>query len=177
MPVTIRIPQPLQKLTQGKAEVAVNGTTARELIANLEAQYAGIGERLLDGEGKLRRFVNIYLNDEDIRFLKNLDTPIKEGDKISIVPAIAGGVSIGDPANLREKFYLTFPQKLIKRPILWELMKKFDVIANIRTASVSNEIGLVALELEGSEEHITSARSWLEGLGVTVEPVEKNVIE
>ncbi|MBI1784641.1 MoaD/ThiS family protein [Candidatus Sumerlaeota bacterium] len=177
MPITVRIPQPLQKLTKGQAEVAAKGATAKEIIGHLERQFSGIGERLLDENGKLRRFVNIYLNDEDIRFLKNLDTPIKEGDKISIVPAIAGGVTIGDPKNLHQKFYLTFPQTLIKRPVLWELVKKFDVIPNIRTASVSNEIGLVALELEGAADQIESARAWLEQMNVTVEPVEKNVIE
>ena len=79
--------------------------------------------------------------------------------------------------NEKEKFYLTFPQKLIRRPIMWELMRKFDVIANIRSASVSNEIGLVGMELEGSREQIDEARAWLESLEVLVEPVEKNVIE
>src|SRR2546421_5863039 len=119
MAIQIRIPQPLQKLTQGQAEVAADGATPRELIASLESQFSGIGERLLDGDGKLRRFVNVYLNDEDIRFLQNLDTPIKQGDKISIVPAIAGGVTLGDASNVKKQFYLTFPQTLIKRPVLW----------------------------------------------------------
>jgi len=177
MPVTIRIPQPLQKLTQGQAEVAADGVKVVEVIASLEAKHPGIRERLLDENGKLRRFVNIYLNDEDIRFLHNLETEIKEGDKLSIVPAIAGGVSVGETTNVHKKFYLTFPQTLIKRPILWEMVKKFDVIPNIRTASVSNEIGLMALELEGSDADVIKAREWLTGLGVTVEPVEKNVIE
>jgi sulfur-carrier protein len=102
MPVLVRIPQPLQKLTQGKAEVDSQGTTARELIENLEATYAGIRERLLDDNGKLRRFVNVYLNDEDIRFLDDLDTAVAEGDTISIVPAIAGGVVPGDSANQKK---------------------------------------------------------------------------
>jgi molybdopterin synthase sulfur carrier subunit len=91
MSILVRIPQPLQKLTASKAEVTAAGTTARELIADLEARYAGIAERLLDGEGRLRRFVNIYVNDEDIRFIQDLDTPIGERDTVSIVPAIAGG--------------------------------------------------------------------------------------
>lgn len=177
MAVTVRIPQPLQKLTGGQAEVSAEGSTASELIASLEAQFAGFGERLLDEEGKLRRFVNIYLNDEDIRYLQNLDTPIQAGDTVSIVPAIAGGVTLGDAANAKKKFYLTFPQELIKRPVMWELMQKFDVIANIRTASVNQEIGLIGLEIEGAEEEIKAACAWMEGLEVTVEPVEKNVIE
>lgn len=177
MPVVVRIPQPLQKLTQGQAEVSADGGTARDLISNLETKYGGISQRLLDGAGKLRRFVIIYLNDEDIRFLQDLDTPIKEGDTVSIVPAIAGGVTLGDTSNAKKKFYLTFPQTLIKRPVIWELMKKFDVIANIRSASISNEIGLVALEIEGQMSQVDAARAWMEGLGVMVEPVEKNVIE
>ncbi len=177
MAVAVRIPQPLQNLTGGQAEVTAQGATARELIADLDRRFAGLARRLLDEEGKLRRFVNIYLNDEDIRFLDNLETPIKEGDKVSIVPAIAGGVTLGDPSNVKKKFYLTFPQALIKRPVMWELSRNFDVIPNIRSASVSHEIGLVALEMEGSEEQVEAARRWLEQIQVMVEPVEKNVIE
>jgi sulfur-carrier protein len=102
MGVLVRIPQPLQKLTQGKAEIDSQGATARELIENLEVSYAGIRERLLDDSGKLRRFVNVYLNDEDIRFLDDLDTTVADGDTISIVPAIAGGIAPGDPANQKK---------------------------------------------------------------------------
>lgn len=177
MPVVVRIPQPLQKLTQGAAEVTGEGSSARELIAHLETKYNGMGNRLLDDQGKLRRFVVLYLNDEDIRFLQDLDTPLKDGDTVSIVPAIAGGVTLGDATNVKKKFYLTFPQSLIKRPVIWELMKNFDVIANIRQASISNDIGLVALEIEGPQNQVDASRDWLEGLGVIVEPVEKNVIE
>jgi molybdopterin synthase sulfur carrier subunit len=88
---TIRIPTPLRKLTNGKEEVIASGATVAELIGNLESQYPGIKERICDEAGKVRRFVNIFANDEDIRFLKNLDTPIKDSDEVSIVPAIAGG--------------------------------------------------------------------------------------
>lgn len=177
MSIRVRIPQPLQKLTGGQAEVLAEGATARELIASLQSQYSGIGERLLDDGGKLRRFVNLYLNDEDIRFLGDLETPVKEGDTISIVPAIAGGVTLGDTQNVKKKFYLTFAQSLVKRPIMWELMKRHDVIANIRSASVSQDIGLIALELEGLQSEVDAARAWLESIEVMVEPVEKNVIE
>ena len=88
---TIRIPTPLRKLTQGKEEVNASGATIGALIANLETQYPGIKERICDDAGQVRRFVNNFANDEDIRFLKNLDTPVKDSDEISIVPAIAGG--------------------------------------------------------------------------------------
>ncbi len=89
---TVRIPTPLRKLTNGKEEVSATGSTVGALIASLEAEYPGIKERICDEKGQVRRFVNIFANDEDIRFLKNLETPVKDGDEISIVPAIAGGV-------------------------------------------------------------------------------------
>jgi molybdopterin synthase sulfur carrier subunit len=88
---TVRIPTPLRKLTNGKEEVAAAGATVGDLITSLESQFPGIKERICDESGKVRRFVNIFANDEDIRFLKNLETPVKDSDEISIVPAIAGG--------------------------------------------------------------------------------------
>ena len=91
MAIKVRIPTPLQRLTQNREEVAVDGTTIQELIANLEKSYPGIRERICDNEGKLRRFVNIYVNEEDIRFLKGDKTALKDGDEVSIIPAIAGG--------------------------------------------------------------------------------------
>jgi MoaD family protein len=90
MPITVRIPTPLRTLTGGADEVAIEGGTVGELIDNLEKKHPGIKERLLDEKG-VRRFVNIYANEEDIRFLDNLQTKVKEGDSVSIVPAIAGG--------------------------------------------------------------------------------------
>ena len=88
---TVRIPTPLRKLTQNREEVLATGRTIGEIIADLEKQYPGLKERICDDSGAVRRFVNIFANDEDIRFLQNLDTPVKESDEISIVPAIAGG--------------------------------------------------------------------------------------
>jgi molybdopterin synthase sulfur carrier subunit len=90
MAVKVRIPTPLQRLTQGKEEVAGKAGTIIGLIGDLEAQYPGIAERISEG-GKVRRFVNIYVNEEDIRFLQSEQTPVKDGDEVSIVPAIAGG--------------------------------------------------------------------------------------
>ncbi len=90
MAVKVRIPTPLQRLTQGKEEVESGPGTIIELINDLEIKYPGIAERISEN-GKIRRFVNIYLNDEDIRFLKAEDTDVKDGDEVSIVPAIAGG--------------------------------------------------------------------------------------
>jgi molybdopterin synthase sulfur carrier subunit len=88
---TVRIPTPLRKLTQGKEEVSAQGKTVGDLISDLEKNFPGIKERLCDESGQVRRFVNIFQNDEDIRFLQNLETPVKDSDEISIVPAIAGG--------------------------------------------------------------------------------------
>ena len=88
----IRIPTPLQKLTQNQGEVTAAGATLKEVLADLEKQFPGIHERLYDEKGALRRFVNCYVNNEDIRFLSGETTPVKDGDEVSIVPAIAGGV-------------------------------------------------------------------------------------
>jgi len=78
---------------------------------------------------------------------------------------------------MKEKFYLTYPLALIKEPIIYLLGKKFDVITNIRGANVSNEMGLVALEMEGAQPEVDRAVAWLRAQGITVEPIEKNVIE
>jgi len=91
MPKKIRIPTPLRKLTNNEELIEVNAATIGEAIAELQSRYPGIQERLVDENGEVRRFVNIYVNEEDIRFLKNKQTPLKDGDEISIIPAIAGG--------------------------------------------------------------------------------------
>ncbi len=90
MAIKVRIPTPLQRLTQGKEEVEGKTGTIRELVTDLDKRFPGIGERISEG-GKIRRFVNIYVNEEDIRFLKGEETAVKDGDEVSIVPAIAGG--------------------------------------------------------------------------------------
>ena len=91
MSVKVRIPTPLQPLTDRQPEVEASGETLREVLADLEERYPGMQQRLYDDDGKLRRFVNVYVNDEDVRFLDGEDTALHEGDEISIVPAIAGG--------------------------------------------------------------------------------------
>ncbi len=87
----VRIPTPLRKLTGGAEEVTASGKSVGELIGELEKKYPGIKERICDESGSVRRFVNIFVKDEDIRFLQNLETPLGEKDEVSIVPAIAGG--------------------------------------------------------------------------------------
>ncbi|MCP4255627.1 MAG: MoaD/ThiS family protein [Candidatus Scalindua sp.] len=89
--VTVSIPTPLRSLTDGASFVMVQGNSIKEVIDNLETNHKGFKERLRDENGQIRRFINFYLNDEDIRFKDNQDTPVNDGDQISIVPAIAGG--------------------------------------------------------------------------------------
>jgi molybdopterin synthase sulfur carrier subunit len=91
MPVTVRIPTPLRALAKGNVDVQAKGQTVEDLVADLERQFPGMRERLLDDNGELRRFINIYVNQEDIRFLDNKATALKDGDEVAIVPAIAGG--------------------------------------------------------------------------------------
>ena len=91
MPVLVRIPTPLQKLAGDQSEINVDASTLRQAVEQLAAQNGEFKTRLLDDSGELRRFVNVYVNEEDVRFLQKLDTPLKDGDEVSIVPAIAGG--------------------------------------------------------------------------------------
>ena len=92
MAIKVRIPTPLKKLTKEQSEVAANGRDINEVIIDLEQQFPGIKERLCDNDGTVRRYINIYVNQEDIRFLSGEKTVVKDGDEISIIPAIAGGL-------------------------------------------------------------------------------------
>ncbi len=92
MAVTVRIPTPLRTLTGGNESVQAEGKNVRELVENLESAHPGLRERLLDEKGAVRRFVNLYVGEEDIRFLDGLDTELSGSEEISIVPAIAGGL-------------------------------------------------------------------------------------
>ncbi len=89
--IKVRIPTPLRPLTKNQGEVEATGATIAEIIDNLESNHPGIKGRMCDDTGELRRFVNIYVNEEDVRFLKGKETILKDGDEVSIVPAIAGG--------------------------------------------------------------------------------------
>jgi molybdopterin synthase sulfur carrier subunit len=89
--IKVRIPTPLRPLTRGQGEIEAKATSVAELIEQLEAVHPGMKDRLCDGSGDLRRFVNVYVNEEDIRFLNGKETLLKDGDEVSIVPAIAGG--------------------------------------------------------------------------------------
>ena len=93
MPAKVRIPAPLRKLTNDQAVVEVNGKTIQELLQSLEKQYPGLKERICDESGQIRRFVNIFVNGEDIRFKQGPSTAVAEGAEVSIIPAIAGGAN------------------------------------------------------------------------------------
>jgi molybdopterin synthase sulfur carrier subunit len=89
--VSVRIPTILRTYTGGESEVKAAGATLREVIADLDANHPGIAARILDDGGKVRRFVNVYVGDEDVRFADGLDTPTPEGVQVSVIPAVAGG--------------------------------------------------------------------------------------
>ncbi|MGH8932912.1 MAG: MoaD/ThiS family protein [Egibacteraceae bacterium] len=91
MSVTVRIPTPLRGVTGGKATVDVDPGTVGEVVEGLDTLFPGVGERVLDDGGKVRRFVNVFVDDEDIRFAQGLDTPVRDGATVSIIPAVAGG--------------------------------------------------------------------------------------
>ncbi len=95
MAVTVRIPAPLRPLTADRGELAAEAAdTLRELVAGLDADYPGLRERLCEDDGELRRFVNVFVNGEDVRYLAGLDSAIADGDEVSIVPAVAGGATL-----------------------------------------------------------------------------------
>lgn len=91
MPVEVRLPTILRSQAGGRATVSVEGSTVGEVLRSLISQHPGMGEQVLNPDGSLHRFVNVYVNDDDVRYLSALDTPVKEGDEVSILPAVAGG--------------------------------------------------------------------------------------
>jgi sulfur-carrier protein len=91
MSVSVRIPTTLRPLTGGQSEVSLEGSSVRDVITNLDGAHPGFADRLLDDDGNLRRFVNVFVADDDIRFLEGLDTPVPDGAEVAIIPAVAGG--------------------------------------------------------------------------------------
>ncbi len=168
MAVKVRIPTPLQKLTNNQGELQCDAPTIDALLADLEKKHPGIKERLCDADGKLRRFVNVYVNEEDIRFLQGQDTKLKDGDDISIIPAIAGGATVG---LSKKRVTLVFPQDQIKEPAVFMMAKRFDIMPNIRKARVTETVGEMTLELEGTEKNLVEGIKFLESRGIKVEPV------
>lgn len=167
MAVKVRIPTPLQKLTSNQAEVMSEAKSINQMLDELEKKHPGIKERLCDESGKLRRFVNVYVNEEDIRFMQGQDTALKDGDDISIIPAIAGGAE----KLTKKRVTLVFPQDQIKEPAVFNMAKKFDIMPNIRRARVTETIGEMMLELEGTPSNLEKGIKYLESRGIKVEPV------
>lgn len=168
MAVKVRIPTPLQKLTANQAEVQCQAASIDDMLGDLEKQHPGIKERICDEKGKLRRFVNIYVNEEDIRFLQGQETKLKDGDDISIIPAIAGGAK---EKLSTKRVTLVFPPTQIKEPAVFLMAKKFDVMPNIRKARVTESVGEMMLELKGTEANLQKGIQFLESRGIKVEPV------
>jgi molybdopterin converting factor small subunit len=167
MPVKVRVGAALSRLLDGKREIETEGETIGEIIRAL-----GLHERLLDGSGRLRRHFNIHVNDgEDVRLLDGLETPVGDGDAVTILSAIAGG------SEVSRKVWLTFPEELVGRPLIWEVGQRFRVVTNIRQASVSRRIGIVGLELSGEEDEVERAVGFLAENGVALEPIELDVVE
>ena len=171
MEVQVRIPTPLKKLTGGRDLIKAQGRTVGEVLQWITETYPDLKERLRDERGEVRRFINIYVNDEDIRFIQNLETPVKEGDQLSIIPAIAGG------APPKRKVTLNFPPKLIREPVIYNIGHLFNVVTDIRSANVRENLGWVTLEIDGEEGEYLKALTYLKEMGIRVEPVERDVIE
>ena len=167
MGVTVRTGAALRSLFDGRQDVQADGATVGELLVAL-----GVRDRLCDATGKVRRHFNIHINEgEEVRLLQGLDTPVKDGDTVTILSAIAGG------GEVSRKVWLTFPKELVERPLIWEVSQNFAVVTNIRQASISKEIGIVGLELSGDEEDVRNAIDFLTDAGVSVEPIELGVVE
>ena len=167
MPIKVKTGTALKSLFDGQQETETNGATVGEVLDNLSAR-----ERICGDDGKIRRHFNIHINeDEDIRLLQGLDTPVKDGDTITVLSAIAGGDKVA------RKFWLTFPADLVERPLLWETAQKFKVVTNIRRASVTKEVGILGVELSGEEDEVRKAVDFIIEGGVSVEPVELGVVE
>lgn len=168
MPVTVRTGAALKSLFAGQREVQGDGSTVGELLEDL-----AIRDRICDDHGRIRRHFNIHVNEgDDVRLLQGLDTPLKDGDTVVILSAIAGGGS-----RVARKLWLRYPKELVDRPLVWEVGRRFKVVTNIRQASVSDEIGLVGLEVSGEEAEVENAIEFLVAEGVKVEPIELDVVE
>jgi len=167
MAITVKTGTALARLLDGRRVVETQGATIGEVLDSL-----GLRERLCDGTGQVRRHFNIHINGgEDVRLLGGLDTPVSDGDEVAVLSAIAGGGTVA------RKVWLTFPHDLVERPLIWEVGRKFEVVTNIRQASVSKEVGIVGLELSGEEDEVRQAIAFLTEAGVSVEPVELGVVE
>jgi molybdopterin synthase sulfur carrier subunit len=193
MSVKVRIPEVLRKLTNGSDSVTLEASTVKEMIEALEKAHPGIKERICDEQGNVRRFINVFVNEEDIRFDDNLNTKLPPGADVSILPAIAGGSggkagkgggqkehakeAATPPAEFVRRVYLTFNREQCTQPIIYHMVKKFDVIPNIRGASVTEDLGIMSVEVSGTRDNVEKALEWVKKQGLKVDPIEMNVVE
>ena len=188
MSVKVRIPEVLRKLTNGSDLVTLEATTVKDMIEALEKAHPGIKERICDEKGNVRRFVNVFVNEEDIRFQENLETKLPPGTEVSILPAIAGGNAKapkggGDKelsaphGDYIRRVYLNFSGALCTQPVIYHLVKKFDVVPNIRSASITEDMSIMSVEFSGTKEAVEKALEWARKQGVKVDPIEMNVVE
>ncbi len=167
MAITVRTGGALARLFGGEKEVQAEGATIGEILDNLDVKG-----RLCGDDGAVRRHFNIHINDgEDVRLLGGLDAPVSDGDTVTILSAIAGG------AEVSRKVWMTFPREIVEEPVIWKIGRDFEVVTNIRQASVSREVGIVGLELIGEEDEVRKAIEYAISVGVSVEPVELGVVE
>ncbi len=175
MSVTVRIPTPLRRVTNGQDKVSVEGSSLSEVVGALDAQFPGLKERLCDEQGEIRNFVNIYVNGEDVRFLQGLDSETKAGDEISIVPAVAGGVMTPPPmhdpkgeigrlygraAHAQQSDMIAFFRLVVRLPFLPVLLP----LALMRRRRRGREqVGFAAACIsEGETDHRQIATRWVE---------------
>ncbi len=167
MSITVRTGSALKSLFDGEQEAQAEGRTVGELFESL-----GIKDRVCDSDNKVRRHFSVHINEsEDVRLLDGLDTAVDEGDVVTILSAIAGG------AEISRKVWLTFQNAIVERPIIWEVGQKFKVVTNIRQASVSKDLGLMGVEISGEADEVIRAMEYLAESGVSVEPIELDVVE
>jgi molybdopterin converting factor small subunit len=173
MPVKVLIPTPLRKFTNNAETVSVEAENVGALLKALDTAYPGLGKPLLDDTGAPRKFVNLYKNGEDIRFLQGVETTLVDGDEVSIVPAIAGGVS----ASGTEVYRLAFYRQMYNTPLLYNIGKKFRVVVNIRRAMLNEDSGWAEVALSGSIEEIGRAVADLQTTGVSVTGPISDLVE
>lgn len=167
MTISVRTGSALKALLDGNMETTAAGENVGEILDHLK-----IKDRICDSNDSIRRHFNIHVNEgEDIRLIDGLKTTVSDGDTVTILSAIAGG------SPCVRKVWLTFPKDLIERPLLCELVRKFDVITNIRQASVSKDVAIVGLEISGEEDILEDSINFLITEGIHVEPIELNVVE
>ncbi len=175
MSVTVRIPTPLRRVTNGQDKVTVEGSNLSEVVGSLDAAFPGLKERLCDEHGEIRNFVNIYVNGEDVRFLQGLDSETKPGDEISIVPAVAGGVLTPPPmrdpkgeigrlygrANQAQQSDLTSFFRLVVRLPFLPVLLPLALMRHRRRRR--EQVGFAeACISEGETDHRQMATRWVE---------------